>query len=167
MKTKFLGLLAATVCFAFDGAAAEVSDNLYNHLQLICTDINSAKVDAVNKVMNLSAEDAKKFWPIYREYSSDLTKMAMNRAEFVAEFVQTHQEGTFDNSKAEKMAARWFSAEQGRLDLLKKYHRKVQEALSPVQAAQFLQIENQIATLIDLAIAREMPRVGEQKKAEK
>lgn len=164
MKTKFLALFAAALCFTLRTANADISDNLYNRLQLLCTDINSAKVDVVNKIMKLSADDAKKFWPLYREYEGELTKQAFNRAEFISEFIKAHEGGTFDDEKATKMAERWFDGERARLDLLQKYHRKVKDILTPVQAAQFLQIEHQIAILIDVTIASEMPRVGEQKK---
>jgi Spy/CpxP family protein refolding chaperone len=144
--------------------AAALDDNLYNYLQLLRSDFNSVKVELVNGIMKLSAEDAKKFWPIYREYENELGEQAVRRAEFIAEFVQSHADGTFDNARAKEMAKRWFKAQRARLDLLQKYHTRIEKALSPVQAGQFLQIENQIGLFIDVTIASEMPRVGETKK---
>jgi hypothetical protein len=110
--------------------------------------------------MKLSAEDAKKFWPIYRTYENELGKLAINRAELITEFVQSHKDGTFDNAKAADTAKRWFKSQRARLDLLEKYHGKIEKALTSVQAGQFLQIENQIGLFIDVAIASEMPTVG-------
>jgi len=168
LKTiNLAALLALTVMMALPSRAApaaEVDDNIYNYLQLLRSDFNSAKVEIVNRIMKLSAADAKKFWPIYREYETELGKQAINRAEFIAEFVQTHKDGTLDNAKARSMAKRWFKAQRARLDLLEKYHRKIEKALSSVQAGQFLQIENQINIFIDMTIAAEMPLVGEQIK---
>src|SRR5262245_58445595 len=164
MKTKLFTLLGVFVWLAGRISGAELSDNMYNQLQLLCTDLNSAKVDLVNRVMKLSADDAKKFWPIYRDYQTDLNKLATKRAEFIAEFVKSHGDGSFDNDKAKSMAKRWFDGENERLDLLQKYHKKVGENLSAIQAAQFLQIEHQIGILIDLTIASEMPKVGEKLK---
>ena len=144
--------------------AAEVSDNIYNYLQLVRSDLNSAKVEIVNSVMKLSAEEAKKFWPIYREYEQELGKQAVDRAELIAEFAQAHQDGSFDNAKAKTIAKRWFKTQRARLDLLEKYHGKIEKALTAVQAGQFLQIENQIGLCIDLTIASEMPTVGTKAK---
>jgi len=141
---------------------AEVDDNIYNYLQLLRSDFNSAKVEIVNRIMKLSADDAKEFWPIYHDYENQLGKQAVNRAEFIAEFVQSNKDGTFDNAKAKDMAKRYFKAQRARYDLLEKYHRKIEKALSSVQAAQFLQIENQINIFIDMTIAAEMPLVGEK-----
>jgi hypothetical protein len=139
---------------------AEVNDNIYNYLQLLRSDMNSLKVELVNSIMKLSADDAKKFWPIYRDYENELGKQAVNRAEMVAEFVQSHQEGSFDNVKAKDIAKRWFRSQRARLDLLEKYHGKIERTLTSVQAGQFLQIENQLGLFIDVTIASEMPTVG-------
>ena len=165
MKTiQFVALLATAVMLALPSLAApaaEVDDNIYNYLQLLRSDVNSAKVEIINGIMKLSAEDAKKFWPIYREYENELGKQSINRAEFITEFVQSHKDGTFDNAKAKDMARRWFKAQRARLELLEKYHGRIEKSLSPIQAAQFLQIENQITIFIDMTIAAEMPQVGQ------
>ena len=90
--------------------------------------------------------------------------MAITRAELIAEFVGTHQDGTFDNSRADDIATRWFKSQRARIDLLEKYHKKIKKSLSPIRAGQFLQIENQLGLFIDMTIAAEMPLVGERPK---
>ena len=165
LKLSFTISITALGLFAWRPTqAAEPNDNIYNYLQLLRSDVNSLKVDLVNSIMKLSEDDAKKFWPIYRDYENDLGKLAINRTELVTEFVQSHQKGTFDSDKARDIAKRWFKAQQVRLDLLEKYHGKIEKALSSIQAGQFLQIENQIGLFIDVAIASEMPVVGSKRK---
>jgi len=165
LKFSFTITIAALGLFACRPTqAAEPNDNIYNYLQLLRSDVNSLKVDLVNSIMKLSEDDAKKFWPIYRDYENDLGKLAINRTELVTEFVRSHQNGTFDNDKARDIAKSWFKAQQARLDLLEKYHGKIEKALSSIQAGQFLQIENQIGLFIDVAIASEMPVVGSRPK---
>lgn len=158
----WLALLAVLAPPLTAAPVAKVDDNIYNYLQLLRSDFNSAKVEIINRIMKLSAEDAKKFWPIYREYEGELGTQAIRRAEFIAEFVQAHKDGTFDNARARDMARRWFKVQRARLDLIEKYHGKIEKALSPIQAGQFLQIENQLAIFIDMTIASEMPVVGEK-----
>jgi hypothetical protein len=157
-------VVIAMVLSGAPARAAQVNDNIYNYLQLLRSDFNSVKVDLVNKIMKLSEDDAKKFWPIYRNYENELGDQSISRAELVTEFVQSHRDGTFDNVKAKEIAKRWFKSQRARLDLLEKYHGKIQKTLTAVQAGQFLQIENQLALFVDMTIASEMPMVGEQKK---
>lgn len=157
-------LIAAVLLVAHGSPAPEANDNIYNYLQLLRSDFNSAKVDIVNRIMRLSETDAKKFWPIYREYENEMAKQSVNRAELIAQFVQSHHDGTFDNPKAKDISRQWFKAQRERLDLLEKYHRKIEKALTPLQAGQFLQIENQLALFVDITIAGEVPLVGEKSK---
>src|SRR3974390_337962 len=160
---KLLSVLALTTLLNMPAPAAPgaaVNYNIFNYLQLMRSDVNSAKVEIVNSIMKLSADDAKKFWPIYRDYENELGDLAIDRAELIQEFVKAHKDGTFENEKAKDMAKRWFKSQRARLDLLEKYHGKIQKALSPVQAGQFLQIENQMGLFIDVTIASEMPVVG-------
>lgn len=168
MKTLYrYGILACAAWLWLAGlaaATAEVNNNLQNYFQLLRSDFNSAKVELVNHIMKLSDQDAKKFWPIYREYENELGKLAIHRVEMVEEFVKSDQNGPFDEAKARTLAKRWFKGQRARLDLLEKYHGKIEKALSSVQAGQFLQIENQIGLFIDITIAAEMPRVGEKKE---
>ena len=161
-RALFTATLLAILVLITPAARAALDDNIYNYLQVLRSDFNSAKVEIINRIMKLSAEDAKKFWPIYREYENELGSEAIRRAEFIAEFVQSHKDGTFDNARAKDMAKRWFKAQRARLDLIEKYHGKIEKTLSSMQAGQFLQIENQLAIFIDLTIASEMPLVGEK-----
>jgi hypothetical protein len=127
-RAAFL-MLAALLSLAAPAArGADVNDNIYNYLQLLRSDMNSLKVELINSIMKFSAEDAKKFWPIYREYENELGKQAINRAQMIAEFVQSHQDGSFDNGKAKDIAKRWFKSQRARLDLLEKYHAKIEKA---------------------------------------
>lgn len=163
---RYVGLLVSACGLLLSpvtASAAQVDDNIYNYLQLFRSDLNTAKVEVVNQVMKLSEAEARKFWPIYRQYENELGKLAINRAELVADFVQSHQAGTFTDTKAEDVAQRWFQSQRARLNLLEKYHGKIKKALSPTRAGQFLQIENQVAIFIDLTIASEMPVVGKTK----
>ena len=164
---KLFAVLALTllgVATLRTSQAAEPNDNIYNYLQLFRSDLNSLKVQVVNSIMKLSEDEAKKFWPIYRDYENELGKLALNRAELVSEFVASHEDGTFDDAKAKDIAKRWFKSQKARLDLLENYHGKIEQALNSIHAGQFLQVENQVGLFIDLAIASEMPTVGSKSK---
>jgi hypothetical protein len=165
--TRLLAVLVVALPLSLSAQGTpppQVNDNIYNYLQLLRSDFNSTKVDIINRIMKLSEADAKKFWPIYREYDNELARQSINRAELIAQFVQAHEDGTFDNAQAKVMSRKWFKAQRARLDLLEKYHGKIERALTPLQAGQFLQIENQLALFVDITIAGEMPTVGEKSK---
>lgn len=76
-------------------------------------------------------------------------------------FVVAQHSGTLDGAQAQELASAFFTGESERLELLKKYHGILSSELSPLIAAQFVQVEHRIATVIDLLIASQLPLVGE------
>ena len=99
------------------------------------------------------------------KFSAEESGSGEGKVEAGLKFLVTEASGFYRIGKiGEENPFCWFAAQRARLDLLEKYHGKIEESLSSVQAGQFLQIENQIGIFIDLTIASEMPMVGKQIK---
>jgi hypothetical protein len=127
-RVKLLALLALTTVLGMGAPAARgaaLNDNIYNYLQLLRSDVNSVKVEQINSIMKLSAEDATKFWPIYHDYENELGDLGINRAELITEFVQSHKDGTFDNEKAKSVRGAASDADWN----VKKVRRSIDSAL--------------------------------------
>lgn len=129
-------------------------------LEILRSDFNASKIRTLNAVMKLTAPEAERFWPVYRSYEKDLASVGDRKLALVLEFMDHHRKGTLTDPLAQEMAKKWLRNVQDRLDLWKDYHGRISAALSPTRAAQFLQVENQLAILADLAIASEMPLAG-------
>lgn len=165
MKTKpvvnLFWLAMMVFVLALPKQTMAVEENIRNYIELFRSDLSAVKVGTINEVMKLSEEESKGFWPIYRQYEVDLNKLLDTRVELITYFVNEHVNGTFTDEKAKDLASRWFNLQEDRLALWKEYYGKFEKALSPIRAAQFVQMEHQIALLIDLNIASEMPIVGQ------
>ncbi len=70
-------------------------------------------------------------------------------------FAETY--GSITDEQATQFAKDWFAVHGDRLKLRKKYFDKVSKAVSPLVAAQFIQVENVVGMLIDIQIAAELP----------
>lgn len=168
VRLLLTGLFAVVVApVAAQGTSPlQARDNVYNYMQLLNSETNTAKVELINKVMALSEADAKKFWAIYREYEVEAAKLNVSKTEFVAEYIRQHRgarpDPSVSNARASDMARRWFKGERARLDLLEKYYERIEKELSAFQAAQFLQIEYELNLFLDVTIAREVPLVSER-----
>jgi hypothetical protein len=141
---------------------AEVAtvDNTRAYLEVLRSDFNSDKVALYNRVLQLTEPEAKKFWPIYRNYERELMTLSDQRMELMRDFMARQDDGKLTDETSTEIADRWLKSVQARLDLWKKYYKKISSAVSPTRAAQFLQLENQIALFIDIAIASEMPAIA-------
>lgn len=152
-------LLSALPTFAAETVVTE-SDDLRSELELLRSDFNGAKVQAINAAMKLTGPEAGKFWPIYRAYEGELAQVGDRKLALIQEFLKSQSQGTLDNPTASRMAKAWLKNVRDRLDLWEKYHKKISKELSPIRGAQFLQVEHQMALFIDLNIAAEMPTIA-------
>lgn len=144
-------------------AAAKARPNQSQAVDLyvaaIRDDLSRGKVGIITDAMQLNADEAKIFWPIYQEYEAELFDLGDARVEGIRQFVSAELSGTLDNARASGLATAYFGYEGSRLELLKKYHGIIAEKLSPVRAAQFTQIEHRVGTVVDLLIASELPLI--------
>jgi len=136
------------------------ADDARAQLEVLRSDFNTTKIQTLNQVMKLTAAEAEKFWPIYRQYEKDLATVGDSKLALIVEFMRHHKAGTLTDRNSPEMAAQWLQNAQDRLDLWKKYHQQISDVVSPIRAGQFLQVENQMAIFVDLNIASEMPVIG-------
>ena len=134
-------------------------DPVYAYVDTVRSDLSDGKVQIINQVMRLTPEESKVFWPIYHDYEEELFDLGDQRVELTRQFFKAQAGKGLDNNQATAIADGWFKFETDRLELLKKYHKRIAEELSPVRAAQFTQIEHRVGTVVDLVLASETPLV--------
>lgn len=149
--------LGSVTALAQAAPASSEPDDLRAALETFRADVKSYKTRALNQALQLTGPEAEKFWPIYRQYENELAGVADKKVALLREFDERSSSGTLDNKAADKLAQQWLQNLQARLDLWKKYQKKIAKAISPARAAQFLQVEHQMALFMDLNIAAEMP----------
>ena len=140
------------------GNADTQNKNLQKYIDLMRADVGQQKTDLMGAVMQLSAADAAKFWPIYSEYNTELTKLNDLRVANIQEYARTYSQMT--DAKADELIQTSMKYEKQRSDLLAKYYDRVKQALGATTAARFVQVEHQLLLIIDLKIASSLPIVG-------
>ncbi len=152
------GLLLTTVLTAQTQPAAKPDSrelNLRAYVDLLRSDVQKSKAQVMATVMQLDADDAAKFWPIYKDFQSDLAKVGDQVLVLIKDYA-----AHYDNMKpeiADELATKLLDLERQRNDLKKKYYLKFKTATDPITAMRFLQVENQLERLVDLQVASELP----------
>jgi len=147
-------LLLLLVCLMPAVAAA---DDLNKYVELLRSDLRTAKTQIHTEALALSEADGAKFWPIQREYETELAKLGDQRIQLIKDFVANYDSLSTDMAK--QLTDRAFKLETSRLSLLKKYTDRVAKTVSPKIAARFAQVEAIINSLVDLQIRAETPLV--------
>ncbi|NIS81997.1 MAG: hypothetical protein GTO14_17720 [Anaerolineales bacterium] len=137
-------VLVATVVYAQDA-----------YIELLRSDLRTEKVGIITQVMQFTAEEADAFWPVYREYELELTKLGDVRIGLIKDYVQHYE--TMTDAKARELVKKVLDLERKRTSLKKKYFNRFDRVLPSKTVAKFFQLENQILLLMDLQIASELP----------
>jgi ribosomal protein S2 len=135
------------------------TQNIQAYIELLRADVRQQKAEMVGAVMQLSAADAAKFWPIYEEYDTELAKLNDLRVANIKEYASSYDQMT--DAKADELMEKAFSYRKQRSELLAKYYERVKQALGGIEAARFIQVEDQLLLIIDLQIDSSLPVVGQ------
>ena len=133
--------------------------NIQAYIDLMRANVRDQKAEIMGSVMELNAADAAKFWPIYSEYDTELSKVNDLRVANIKEYAANYSQMT--DEKADELIQNAMTFRKQRSELLAKYYGKVKDALGAVTAARFAQVEDQLLLIIDLQIASSLPIVGE------
>lgn len=156
MKRHVL-LVALALVLAAPLASAQDSADLDSYLELARTDLQANKVLLMTEAMQLTDEQGEQFWPIYREYQLNLSKLGDRRIQLLKDFAAGYDSMTEELAK--DLAKESFKLQEDQVKLIKKTHGKVSKAIGPILAARFMQVERQILDLIDVQIAMEVPLI--------
>src|SRR5205807_2191611 len=110
------------------------------------------------EVMELSADEAAKFWPIYKDYDAEIARTGDAKLAGIKKYAENYESMT--DSVADELAQAALKIEQERHEAKAKFYEKVKGELGGIIAARFLQVENQLLMLVDLQIAASLPVVG-------
>jgi hypothetical protein len=132
--------------------------NIQEYIALLRKDVRAEKAKLLGTVMQFDAEDAAKFWPIYRDYDAELSKLNDLRVANIREYAKSYT--TMTDDKADELIKNGMAYQKQRGELLAKYYERVKQELGAITAARFVQVEHQLLTIIDLKIASSLPVVG-------
>jgi hypothetical protein len=132
--------------------------NIRAYIELLRTDVKKARTQIMGDVMELDAEQASKFWPIYKEFENEYSGVGDQIVAAVRSYADHYDEMT--DAVADQLANQVLNIEQQRNALKKKYYGQFKEALGAITSARFLQVENQLERLMDLQVAASLPVIS-------
>ena len=137
--------------------AASFADDLDKYLEMLRSDLRAGKTALLTDALELTADQGTKFWPIQREYETELAKIGDARLQLIKDYAANYD--TLTPEMSNSLVDRAFKLESSRLSLLKKYTGKVSKQVSPTIGARFAQVEAVVNSLVDLQIRAETPLV--------
>lgn len=131
--------------------AADAEDEIAMIREMAATE----RLALVTANMDLTEAEGKDFWPLYRQYRTEVTKLDDRGLAMIEDYAENSQD--MSNEKARQITEEWFEIEQERLSVKQRHARKFRSALSEIKVARLLQIENKIDLVNQLEVASQIP----------
>jgi hypothetical protein len=158
MKKILLALAAVAALGASDMSLAQGREYLTPEAKAAISRLETNKRAVILDTLALNKEQLANFTPIFDEYQAELNTLYTGASNLRNQlFVNDYVGMTDDASKAVMEKA--FKLREDRIELLKKYAKKLDKKLPTVKVFQWVQVENKVQTLLDLAAAAAIPIV--------
>lgn len=151
---KTMTMLALTVA-TVTTAAAQANER--NVMELTRAELETAKKGIVAANMNLTNEEADRFWPLFDQYQAEWRQLGMQRLQLIQRYADSYQAMT--DATADALAADLLAQEKKRTDVRSSWYGKMKQAIPAAKAARWLQIENKIQAIVDYELAAAIPLV--------
>jgi hypothetical protein len=127
-----------------------------SYIELLRADVRSDKVALLSQTMNFNERDAGIFWPVYRRYEIEVTKLNDKRIALTRTYLEQGPE--MSAAEARKLADQVLALEARRATLHKRYVANLRKAgVSPLDVIRLLQFEHRFDLLVDFNITSQIP----------
>jgi hypothetical protein len=159
MKKILFALTAVAALGATPTTFAEsVGANDLARTQELISELEADKRQVMLDTLALNPEQLSKFTPIYDEYQAEM-KVLMTAASKLNNRLFVSDYGGITDEESKTIRKEAFKLRSDRLALLEKYADKLDKKLSSTKVLQFVQVENKMQVLLDLAVAASIPIV--------
>ena len=108
--------------------------------------LDAYRIAFFTKRLNLTPQEAEKFWPVYNELQNKKNAIQVEKAGINRNFNQN--ELNMSEREITEAADKFISLEVQEAGITQEYHRKFKEILSPVKVMRLYQAENQYRLML-------------------
>ena len=129
-------------------------------IQLLRQDIRSKRKQLIAANLKLTDAEATKFWPVYDQYTAELTKINDQKVALIKEYAS--QWGTITDEQASGLIKRSLAVDEQIAQLRIKYLPIFSQVVSGKTVATIFQYDRRLQSIIDLQLASQIPVVQDQ-----
>jgi hypothetical protein len=149
---------ALALCLATPALADHHEEpDLDQLIELMRKDVRAEKADIVAKTMELDADEAAAFWPVYKKYEAEAKALGDERLAIITDYAESFD--TLSDEKAKDLVTRAVALDGKEHALKERYLKEFLAVLPAKVVARFYQVENRINNLVDLELSGQIPLV--------
>jgi hypothetical protein len=120
-------------------------------------DLRSQKKQIIALNMQLTDKEAEKFWPVYDQYTAEMTKINDAKYSAIKEYADNYN--TLSDDRAVALAKQMLGVDKSLSELRVKYIPIFEKVVSGKKTGLFMQLDRRLTMLIDLQLAQAIPMV--------
>ncbi len=128
-----------------------------DYIELIKKDIQAESRKIVEENLELTAEQANVFWPLYDEYDAAYDAVVDERLKIIEDYMLDYY--ALDDETTKDLINRSIELNQKTLDTKEEYINKMLDELPATVVGKFFQIDNRIDALIDVIRMSTIPLI--------
>ena len=153
--SRALAIIAMVVVSCAAPALAQLSET--DQLQQLRAEVQADRQAVVAANLGLTDAEGEAFWPVYREYRSEIAKVGDRLQKLIQDYARIYDSAT--EAQARAMVDELMSMQQQQLKVKQRYLPRFRKVLTEVKVARLLQIENKVDALVAVGLAADIPLV--------
>jgi hypothetical protein len=131
------------------------SSDVLGEIALTRAGIQARRQAIVTAAMDLSPTESQAFWPLYRDYRTDMARVDDRLVNLITVYASNYDSLTDD--MASTLLTDYLDIEKARLDVKSQYVPRFQSVLPARKVARFFQIDNKLDKRIQAELAADIP----------
>lgn len=127
--------------------------------ELIKSYFKLTKMALVEDAMALSEEDGALFWPLYKQFDAEASKLNQLRIDYLTDYVV--QVENITNEQVDEFLKNSNSYNKKMVSLKSRYYKLMKKELSSKVAIRFMLVEEYIQTAVKYELLETLPWVGD------
>jgi hypothetical protein len=136
-------------------AQNEVPPSFDSAIALVRAGMQANETTIIGEEMDFNDKDAAAFWPIYRQYEYERSRLDDGRVEIIKMYVEKYPDLT--DAEAEAMEDRMFECDARLAALKKSYFKKFNKSLRRLTVIKFFKLERRIDLMMDMKVESTLP----------
>jgi len=132
-------------------------------IALVRANMQADRNTLITTGMNFNDKDGAAFWPIYREYEYERSKVDDRRVAVIKQYMQKYPNIT--DAEAKAMATQMLECSLQLAELKKKYFRKFNKVLPALTVTKFFQLERRVDLMMDMQVEASLPPLTQAQNA--
>jgi hypothetical protein len=154
--TAFMAMALAAIAISTPAQSAPMPRTVTAETQ---KSLEQDRKRLISANLELTPEEARKFWPLYDRFAAELTAWRDRRRQRLGLFGENYD--NLSDAEARQFVEDGLAMEEQRQGMLRRHLKSVGEVLPPYKLALYSQIEFKIHAFVEAGIAEHIPLLDE------